>query len=803
MTVELARAFLIPVLVLTFLSSSGQDKLESVTVGDSTKANSKKAFLTGIIVQAETNIPLAGAAIFIDGFRYGDNSDAKGRYLISLPPGKYRITVRYLGKAPIQKRLILFSNGVLNFEMTDKTKMLEEVIVNAKSPDENIKESIPGIYKLGIKEMRKLPAFLSEPDVIKSLLLLPGVTSVGEGSGGFNVRGGSIDQNLVLMDGGIIFNSSHALGLFSNFNPDVTEEFTLYKGNIPAQYGGRTASVLSVRTRDGDFSKVKVSAGLGFLASRIAIEGPIAKDKTSIIIGGRFSYSDWMLKTVNDIDIRNSSASFYDFNAGITHRMTQNGTISLKYYAGHDYFKYSDQFGYDYSTQLVTLKYNTLIGKKWGSTFTASRGQYNSKLYDYDPTQAKAFSNGITYDQFKQNFLNTYLEKHALNFGAETNLYYSVPQKTMPFGTNTSTVTQQFKQNNGREFALYANEEYTITPRLAFSIGFRYSLFQSVGNDTVYLYNANSTRSVSSITDTLHFSPNHIVKTYQGLEPRISMRLSSGMHGAFKVSYNRNRQYIDLVSNTSSPTPTDIWQMNNYYFKPQISDNFSFGYFQNFKENRYEFSSELFYRSTANVVDYKNNAQIILNRHLETDVLFGQGKAYGLELFLKKNSGPWTGWISYTYSRSLYKMDGLTIQDKINNGSWYPSNFDKPNILSVTGSHRLGRKMKFGANMTYNTGRPITAVESYYVSNSISIPVYSDRNKYRIPDYWRVDISVTVRDVFKKLDDNLVFSVYNFFGRHNAYSVYYQQLAGYPDLQAYKLSILGSAIPSITYNVNF
>jgi hypothetical protein len=795
-------AFLFFLLVFNFVK--GQEKVEWIVFGDSSKVSTiKRVVLTGTIIESDSKIPLGGASIFIDGLKYGNNSDAFGRYLIELPPGNYRLTVRYLGNIPIHKRISIFENGVIHFSMIEKPKVLEEVIVSARSSDENIREIGPGLIQLGIKEIKRIPAFMGEVDIVKSLLLLPGIATVGEGSGGFNVRGGATDQNLVLMDNGQIFNSAHALGLFSNFNPDVTEEFTLYKGNIPAQFGGRASSVLNVRTRDGDFSKFKVKGGVGFLSSRVAVEGPIVKDKTSFIIGGRVSYSDWILKTVKNLDVQNSSASFYDLNANITHRFSSGGNMSLRYYQGHDYFRYSNQFGYDYTTQLLSFRWNSLLGKNWGSTFSATQGKYTSKLLDLDVTQAKQFSNGISYSQLKQNFLHTYKEVHALNLGAEANLYSSLPEKSQPLGTNSTTTSQQLKKGDGREFSLYANEEYTLNKVFSFSLGLRYSLFQSVGNDTVYQYQPGLSRSVGSIIDTLYYSPNHVTQTYQGFEPRVSVRIGAGKNGAFKLAYNRNRQYIHLVSNTTAPTPTDIWQLSNSFFKPQIADNFSAGYFQNFTDNKYEFSAEVFYKSLTNIVDYKNSAQIILNRHLETDVLQGKGKYYGLELYIKKNTGYWKGWASYTYSRAFNQINGAVTEDKINNGSWYPSNYDKPHNFSLTASHYLGRIMTFGANLTYSTGRPITAIESYYYANEISVPVYSDRNKYRIPDYWRVDISITVNSVFKKIDDSLVFSVYNFFGRRNAYSIYYQEIYGQQTLHAYKLSVLGSALPSLTYNINF
>ncbi len=773
--------------------------------GDSTKvfAPGAKVTLTGTVVSLLDRTPASGTALFVDGFKYGNSSDANGKYYISLPPGKYRLSVRHLGMEPIQIRIAIYANAVLNFEMGDKPEALEEVIIKARKEDENISAPQAGVTMLNITEIKRLPAFMGEVDVIKSLQLLPGVNAVGEGSGGFNVRGGRIDQNLILMDGAQIFNSAHALGLLSNFNPDVVEDFALYKGNVPAQFGGRASSVLDVRTRNGNFEKIKVKGGIGLVSSRLTVEGPIVKNKTSFIVGARSSYSDWMLKSVDNTDVRKSSASFYDINANITHKFSPLNSLSLSYYRGNDFFRYSDQFGYDYTTQLFNLKWKAIISDSWSSAFTAVSGDYQSNLYDYTIASARSLSNGIGYYQLKQNFLYTNKEKHAINFGADANLYNGKPEISKPYGEGSMTKGQRVEKDRGREFGFYANEEYTISPIFSIAAGLRYSLYQYLGPDTVYSYQPGAVRSVSTITDTSFFAKNQVIKTYGGFEPRISAKISLSDQSSIKVSYNRMRQYIHLISNSSAPTPIDIWQVSNLYIKPQIADNYSIGYFKNAKDNMFELSAEVFYKTTANLVEYKDFAQLLLNRHLETELLQGKGKAYGIEFFAKKNLGAWTGWISYTYLRSFIKVDGSHPEEQVNQGNWYPTNYDKPNTINVTANRKLGKNARFATNFTYSTGRPTSALVSNYSGGSIAIPVYSDRNQYRIPDYWRVDVSITINNVFNKIEDNLTFSVYNLFARRNAYSVFYQQPPGTLVPQGYKLSILGSALPSITYNFSF
>ncbi len=795
--------FLFVLFVIIQENASGQ-KSSTLVFGDSSKILSgKKVVLTGTVVQASDRKSIAGAALFVDGLKYGNSSDANGKYFIALPPGKYRLTVRYLGMAPIQNRIAIYTNAVLNFEMSEKPEALEEIVVRARREDENIKETSGGIAKLNITEIRRLPAFMGEADVIKTLQLLPGINSVGEGSGGFNVRGGRIDQNLILMDGGQIFNSAHALGLLSNFNPDVVEDFTLYKGNVPAQFGGRASSVLDVRTRSGNFDKLKVKGGIGLVSSRLMVEGPLIKDKTSFIVGARTSYSDWILGAVANTDVRKSSASFYDINANITHKFSAKNTLSLSYYRGNDFFRYSNEFGYNYTTQLGSLKWKSILSDRWSSAFTAVLGNYESILYDYNITSARSLTNGIGYYQLKQNFLYTNEEKHAVNIGVEANQYNGNPEIAKPYGENSTTVGKRVEKDRGREFGFYANEEYTISKKFSIAAGLRYSFYQYLGADTVYSYQPGAVRSVATITDTSYYAKDHVIKTYAGFEPRISGRFSLSDESSIKMSYNRMRQYIHLISNSTAPTPIDLWQVSNLYIMPQVADNYSIGYFRNTKDNMFELSGEVFYKTTANLVEYKDFAQLLLNRHLETELLQGKGKAYGIELFAKKNSGGWTGWISYTYLRSFIKVDGAHPEEQVNQGNWYPTNYDKPNTFNVTANHKLGKNARFATNFTYSTGRPTSALVANYLAGSVAVPVYSERNQYRIPDYWRLDVSITINNVFNKIDDNLTFSVYNLLGRRNAYSIYYQQPAGAPVPQGYRLSILGSALPSITYNFSF
>jgi hypothetical protein len=796
-------AFLVALFNLLFTFPGYAQQGTVKVFGDSARFDpAKNVSLTGTITSVDKK-PLQGAALFVDGLKYGNNSDAGGKYFISLPQGEYRLSVRFLGMAPIQTRIAMYGNGVLNFEMVEKPEALEEVVIRARKEDENVREPIAGVTKLSITEIKRMPAFMGEVDVVKNILLLPGVSTVGEGSAGFNVRGGRVDQNLVLMDDGLLLNSSHALGLLSNFNPDAIEDFTLYKGNVPAQFGGRASSVLAVRTRNGDFSKFKAKAGLGTLSGRIAVEGPIQTDKTSFLVAARFTYSDWILKQVNNVDVQNSAASFYDINGNLTHKFGKGNSLSLLYYLGHDYFRFNDKFGYEYSTQLITLRWKQILGEKLGSTMSLVSGTYKANLADLDVKNARNFSNGVNYLQFKESLLLTSGENLATNFGAEATVYSPREERSDPLGGNSSTVSSQVQKSRGIELAGFIDQDFSVSKAISIAAGLRYSFFQNYGPDTVYQYQDGASRRVSTISDTLHFAAGEPIKSYAGFEPRLSIRFGLNTQSSIKISYARLRQYMHLVSNTTATTPVDIWQVSNLNFLPQIGDNFSVGYFRNSKTNMYEMSAEVFYKTTANIPDYKDFSSILPNRHLETDVIQGDGLAYGLELYAKKNTGQWTGWISYTFMRSLVRMNGQHADEIVNQGKWYPSNYDKPHSFSITASSKLGKNKRFSTNFNYSTGRPISAIEAYYIGSNTSVPLFSERNQYRVPDYWRVDISVTFNSILKKFDDSLTISVYNLFGRANAYSIFYQQQEGIPTLQSYKLSVLGSALPSITYNISF
>lgn len=804
----LRKSWLSVLLSLTFIlpltASFGQGKYDSIiTLGYKEQAVTSTLYTIRGVVVDEKGEPQAQAHVLLSRINKSVNSDKDGVFTFTALPGEYELTVRYLGMKTVTYKLNLYKAAFLTVVLHPDTELLQEIVVLSEAADKNVKGSITGVNKLNISEIKRIPPLLGEVDVIKSLQLLPGVSSVGEGANGFNVRGGRVDQNLVMMNGGQMFNTSHLLGFFSAFNPDVTENVVLYKGNVPAQYGGRISSVLDVQNRNGDFEKYNVKAGIGVAAGRIAVDGPVAKGKSSFIVGSRFSYSNWLLGMVKNADVKNSNASFYDFNAGLSQKLGNHTVASLSYYKSNDYFKFSQAFGYHYGTDLGILHVKTTLGAKSTSQFSASMGHYVSSYFDPERDGGINVQNGVKYFQVKENFALTPFENHDVNAGVEFTNYAGDPERVTAYGDGSGVIPQTNPRDTGREISIYASDEFPMAEWISFTLGLRQTFYQNVGSARVYQYDNVYNRTESGIIDSTFYSKGKTIKNYSGLEPRLSGRVSLNKSTSIKFGYNRMRQYINLISNTTSPTPVDLWQVSNTYVPPQTGNNYSIGFFRNMKENKWETSLEFFYRQTKDLVEYKDFAVLLMNKHLETELVRAQGRSYGAELFIRKVYGYWTGWLSYTYSRSFVRVPGDNGQPSVNNGKWYPSNYDKPHNVTLSMVRRFGKESSFSFNAIYISGRPFTAYSTSYLSGSAVTPVFPERNNERIPDYIRLDMALTIGNVFPKVKDDLTFAFYNLLARKNAYSVFYQRTNARPLPEAYKLSMIGTALPSVTYNISF
>lgn len=791
-------------LLFWILSSTafGQTDSLSFSFGKKEGNHLTPYILTGKITTKDGGKPIEGVGVHVDGLFTGVSTDRFGTYYLTIPPGEHRVAFRHISNIPIFTKIQLYENAVVNLEMVEKSFELEGVVVMSDEPDRNVRNPITGVTKLTTIELRAIPAFLGEADIFKGLQLLPGVSSVGEGTSGINVRGAKADQNLLLMNEAIVLSSNHALGFLSGFNTDVTENFTLYKGNLPSNFGGRAGSALNILMRPGSMESWQGQLGIGTSNGKILVEGPVVKDKVSVIFGGRISNVNWLLNQARDLDIQNSKLNFYDGYLGVNWDLGKGHQIEANTLVTGDDFQFSDQFGYEWANRISSLRYKGILSDNISVTALLADGNFDNAFFDPEGVEAAKVENGMRYQQAKLSatWAN---DKLALTGGVEGVYYKGKPERIFPYGENSAVQEEQVGKERGMEVSGFLSLEYEIGESTGFVAGLRYSGYSQLGPDTVYQYNPNAPISEGEITGETPF-PSGKIKTYSGLEPRFSLRQNLNPTLSVKLSYARLFQYIQSVSNTFGPTPIDLWQLSTTYIPPQRSDNFSLGIFKNSKDNKWEYSIDAFYRTSQNQVEYRDFAQIFLNPHMETELVFGNGEAYGAEFLIKKNLGVVTGWLAYTYSRSFFTSVSNFEEEQINQNEQFPSNYDKPHEVNFILSRKMYPRGLFNFSVNYATGRPVSAVNASYILNGgLMVPDYSQRNQYRIPDYFRVDVSYTVEKVFSKKGDSLNFSIYNLFGRKNAYSVFWKKDGDSQQLRPYRLAILGSIFPSITYSIQW
>lgn len=772
---------------------------ENIIIGDARTLNaSGNARITGSVLQKVDSEPIIGATIAFTDLETGTVSDENGEFALEVPVGVHDILVKYVGFDDLYTKISVYGDGKVTLELREEAVDLEAITVRAQAADASVENVQIGVTTLDLKNIRKVPALLGEADVVKNLLLNPGVSSLGEGSTGFNVRGGNVDQNLVQQDEGFFFNSSHALGFFSTYNADILSTVDLYKGNMPAQYGGRLASVLDVQTKNGDFEAFKFKAGLGPVTSRLSLEGPLVKDKVSFIAGARSSYSDWILQQVKVLEVQKSSAFFYDANLRLAIRPNPKSTIILSAYATEDEFGYNEEFGFDYGTLMGQLIYRQIFNDKSYNKFSVVGSRYFSAQTDFAGIDAARVTNDISYVKLKELFTTTPNSQMKLDLGLSTTLYLVEPGKQDPYGEDSDIIPRTTESDKGLESAVFGNVEYTVSPAFTISAGIRGVLYQYLGPNTVYNYQNPDEPTSESITGTTEYAAGKTITSDQSIEPRLSMRYRITESTSVKLGYSRTAQFINQIFNTDSPTPNSQWQLSTDYLDPFRSHNLSLGYFKNFQENLWETSIEIYGRYIDHLYDYRDFADLVVNDHIETELLTGIGRTYGAELSIKKKSGKVNGWLSYTYARSERQIEG------INEGEWYLSNFDKPHDASLIFNYQPNRRNTLTINFSYSTGRPTTPpVGNYKIQNGLVIPIYSARNQYRIPDYHRLDVAYTIGKGYKrdkKIQTSWTLSVYNVYARKNAFSVFFTQGA-FRRVQANKLAILGSAIPSVTFNM--
>jgi hypothetical protein len=784
----------------------------TVDIGDPMLAGKyKKALLTGYIRSGKTGIPLPSARVYSEQQGLGVVTDMDGRYSIELPVGKQDVTFSYVSFESKEFEVNMISPGSFDVELFESTIALDQVVVtsNAKA---NVESTEMSIIRLDAKTISNIPVLLGEPDLMKAMTLLPGVQSSGDMASGFNVRGGNTDQNLILLDDVPIYNANHLFGMFSIIDTRTIENLELFKGGAPARYGGRASSFMNIDLKEGNLKEFEGNGDIGLFSSKLTLQGPLKKDKASFIISGRTTYSDWILKRIPDMDIRKSRANFYDFNAKLNFILNQNNRLSLFTYMSNDNFNLAGRNLYEYSNRLGSIRWNHIFNDKLTFSLSAYISDYQTNTVDKeDSLLAYSIASGIQQVGTKYRMLYKAGEKHALEAGLEGNFYNFYPGEQKPYGTESESDPRKLENEQSAELSGYIQDMYDINGQLSLSAGVRYSYYMYLGPAIINLYEPGEFIDVTTFAGIKEYGKGEIIKTYLGLEPRIGIRYFIGTSSSLKFGMSRNYQYLHILSNSTVIIPTDTWKSSDSYIKPAIGDQVSLGYFKNFTAKALETSVEVYYRKVSDVLEFKNNAKLLMNNSIEQDVLSADMNAYGIEFLMRKNAGRLTGWVSYAYSRSFLKTSGAVKEQLINEGREYPSYYDKPNNLSVVANYKISRRFTFGSSFTYSTGRPATYPESVFSISGNPVVNYSDRNKYRLRDYHRLDLSLTWDTSLKRHKlyySSWVLSVINAYGRNNVYSTYYKKdiptvKNNYKKYAFYELSIIGVPIPSITYNIRF
>jgi CarboxypepD_reg-like domain/TonB-dependent Receptor Plug Domain len=751
-----------------------------------------KYTISGVVKDKKNGEEVISAAVTIQELNnVGAKTNSYGFYSITIPQGTYEIKVSSAGYAPLLQKIILDNNVKLNFELDKSSTAIKEIKISSVRKDRNVKDAQMGMEKLNMTEIAKVPVLMGEKDIIKTLTLLPGIKTAGEGGGGFNVRGGAVDQNLILLDEAPVYNASHLLGFFSTFNSDAIKDVQIYKGAMPAQYGGRLSSVLDIKMKEGNNKKYSVSGGLGIIASRINIEGPIVKEKGSFLISARRTYADQFLRFAPDTTIKKAQLYFYDVNAKANYKINENNRIFLSGYFGRDKIGIANQFGIDWGNTTATARWSHIINQKWFSNTSVIYSKYNYQIGVKSVQSNFDITSKIQDLNLKHEVSYFANPKNNIRFGVNAIKHTMVPGQL----TTTDTLITPFKLQDrySWENSFYVSNDWKPTDKLAINYGLRATNFTAVGKGDFFTFD-----STGALTNTTSYKDGQVVKNYFNLEPRASASYVLNNNNSVKAAYARNVQNLHYISNSTTGTPTDLWIASSINIKPEISDQISAGYFQNFENNNYELSAETYYKNMYNQIDYRNGANTQANDKIEGELLYGVGRAYGLEVLLKKKTGRFTGWMGYTISRTEKKIDG------INNGSWYAAKQDKTHDISIVGIYDLNAKWNISGTWVYNTGNAVTFPSGkYYINNQVQY-LYTERNAYRMPAYHRLDIGATYT---KKRSDNREsswnFSIYNAYGRENAYTITFQDdPKDATKTQALRTSLF-RWIPSITYNFKF
>ena len=771
----------------------------------------EKYTISGSVYDNSSNETLIGTSIYFPDLNIGTSTNEYGFYSITIPQGTHAVSLSYLGYETISKSINLNSKRTIDFYLSEGSQSLDEVIIESNIEKVNIKTAQMSINRLTSKTIKQIPVVLGEADIIKSIILLPGVTSAGEGASGFNVRGGAVDQNLILLDEAIVFNSSHVFGFFSVFNPDVIKDVKLFKGGIPSKYGGRLSSVLDIYQKEGNNKEFKLTGGIGLISSRILAEGPLKKEKSSFLIGGRSSYAHLFLPLIDN----NNEAYFYDLNTKVNYRLNKNNNIFFSAYFGKDVFGINDSFINKYGNAVTNLRWNHLFSDKLFSNLSLIYSDYfYGLILDFVGFE---WDSGITNINFKYDFNHYLKDNFKLSYGVN-NIYTKFNAgEIFPNRDDSGIIPFKLTEKYANEFAFYLEADHNISDKFNLKYGLRFSNFIRLGqdelntyeNDNPVIYNQQFQKyEPGTPNGSLSYKRSDILKSFNNFEPRISFSYLFNSDSSLKASYNKMAQYLHLLSNTSSPTPLDIWVPSGSFIKPQLLDQYALGYFKRIKNGDYSLETELFYKNIKNRIDYINGANLVANNEIETVILNGKSRAYGLEFMFRKSEGKLNGWLAYTLSKSEQLTSGRNSNEPgINNSKWYNTPYDKTHDLSINASYELSTKWKFSTNFLIQTGQPTNYPVGQYELQGLNVPIYNDnlRNADRLPAYHRLDLSATltpIKNNKKRWQGEWVFGIYNVYNRKNAASIAFSRNTETSTNEAIKTSIFG-LVPSVTHNFKF
>lgn len=763
----------------------------------------QKYTLNGYVRDSENGEELIGVTVFINELSIGTTSNVYGFYALTLPKGEYTITYSYIGYQSVEHKINLTADLEMNIDLPVEATEMEEVVITGEAVDANVTEVRMSQNTVNVQQVKKLPALFGEPDIIKTIQMMPGVVSAGEGTSSFFVRGGSADQNLILIDEAPIYDPSHLFGLFSVFNADVIKDAELYKGGIPSRFGGRLSSILEVHTKDGNNKKLAGSAGIGTLASKIMLEGPLKKEESSFIVSARRSYADVFLKAAGE----DNTVYFYDINAKANWKQNNNDRFFLAFYIGRDVFKFSDDFSFDWGNATGTLRWNHLFNDRLFSNTSVIASNFDYKMELIDEAQGFEWDSRLKEFSLKED-LNYFINTHnELEFGYHFSYRIFSPGEISPNSDKSLFTTLEMDDLYAMDHALYVGNKQKLTERLSLRYGMRLSVFQNVGKQDVYIYEDPSENVDIERVDTVSYSTLENIKTYVNLEPRISARYLLNTQSSVKLSYNRMVQNTHLIASGTVPLPFNTWSPSTQYLKPQIADQVAIGYFRNLNDNQVEFSAEAYYKNIENITDFADNAQLFFNEDLPTEFRQGDSRSYGLELMAEKKEGGLTGFVSYTWSKTEREVP------QVNLGNTFYANYDRRNVLNVVATYELNDKWSFGGSFTYSTGRPITLPAGRYEYSGYQVDYITERNGYRLPDFHRLDLSATLvprKNLKRKWKSSWVFSIYNVYSRSNAFTIYTRvvqdddgNIIGDGDQKEARQISLFPILPSVTYNIKF